>query len=79
MEEASEPWVSQKKEGNHAEGHLVPASTASGPEGLVDSWSLTSAPKQNLGEDHAVEPQREEDSELTWFPGEGGNLKLPLP
>lgn len=41
-EEASEPRVSQKKEGNHAEGHLVPASTASGPEGLVDSWSLPS-------------------------------------
>ena len=39
----------------------------------------TSAPGQSLGQDGAVEPKRKEDSGPTWFPGEGENLKLPLP
>lgn len=39
-EEASEPRVSQKKDGNHTERHLVPAPTASVLEGLVDGQSL---------------------------------------
>ena len=39
-EEMSEPRVSQKKDGNHAECHLVSAPTASGLEGLVDGQFL---------------------------------------
>ena len=77
-EEASEPRVPQKKDGNHTERHLVTTPTASGLEGVGDGQSLP--PPLLLGRacDKTVQLSPKE-KKIQGPHGEGENLKLPLP